>query len=345
MAKNIRIGIIGLGNISDIHAQAIAVSKNAELVSAYSRSKEKAENFGEKYGVTSYDNWGEFITDSNLDAVSICTPNGAHLEYSTKAAEAGKHVIIEKPIEVTVERAKELINSCERNNVKLAVIYQSRFMDKMGELKEMLDQGVLGKVFMGDAYVKWFRSQEYYDSGAWRGSIALDGGGVMINQAIHTIDLLQWLMGDVASVFGQTGTFSHELEGEDNAVGVLRYKSGALGVIQGSTSIQPSQSRRIEIHGEKGTVIIDGDDVEVLLEGAEKDSEDKGSGAGSASPFDGFSIEPHKRQFESIVEAILLNKTPTVSGEESLKSLAIVSALYESAKANRLINIDEFINS
>ena len=292
--------------------------------------------------------WDEFISDPELEAVSICTPNGNHLDYGKKAAEAGKHVILEKPIEVTLKRAKELIDVCNKNNVQLAVIYQNRFIAEVEELKRQIEKNKLGRLFMGDAYIKWFRSQEYYDSAAWRGTSELDGGGVLINQAIHTIDLLQWLMGDVETVFGQVGTFTHErIEGEDNAVVTLRFKSGAIGVIEASTSVHPAQSRRIELHGEKGSAVIDDNSATISVKGeaSNEDEKDENSGAksaGSSSPFGGFSIDPHKNQFEAIVDAINNKKIPPVSGEESIKSLAIILAIYESSKTNAMVNIDDF---
>ncbi len=343
--KKLKIGIVGCGTIADIHAQAIQKSENAELHSLYSRTEKKVKKCGEKFSVKWFTDWDKFISDSDLDIVSICTPNGNHLEYGEKVAEAGKHVIVEKPIEVTLKRANILIEKCKKNNVQLAVIYQSRFMQEIIELKKQIEQNKIGKIFMGDAYIKWFRNQEYYDSGAWRGTFELDGGGVLINQGIHTIDLLQWLMGDVETIYGKVGTFTHEnLEGEDNAVAVIKYKSGAIGVIEGSTSVQPAQSRRIELHGKNGSVTIDNNDVKISI-GEEQQIEDKKvKTTGASSPLDGFSIEPHKKQFESIVNAINANAAPSVSGEDSLKSLAIVLAIYESSKFNTEINLDEFIN-
>ncbi|MGP8323914.1 MAG: Gfo/Idh/MocA family protein [Methanosarcinaceae archaeon] len=348
MSKNLRIGIVGCGAISDIHAQAIRQSGNADLISVFSRSDKNACRVGEKYKTKWSVDWNEFISDPDLDAVSICTPNGNHLDYAKKVAEAGKHIILEKPIEVTLKRAKELIDVCNKNSVQLAVIYQNRFIAEVEELKRQIEKNRLGRLFMGDAYIKWFRSQEYYDNGAWRGTFELDGGGVLINQAIHTIDLLQWLMGDVETVFGQLGTFTHErMEGEDNAVATLRFKNGAIGVIEASTSVQPAQSRRIELHGEKGSAVIDGSNVRITVEGESSDENEKSENvdaksAGSSSPLGGFSIEPHKKQFETIVDAINNNEKPPVSGEESIKSLEIVMAIYESSKTNAMVNIDDF---
>lgn len=342
----LKIGIVGCGTIASIHAQAIQESDNLELISVFSRTENNALVLGGRFNVSAHTDWNTFISDPELDAVSICTPSGNHLDYGEKAAQAGKHVIVEKPIEVTLERAKRLIKVCEENKVALAVIYQSRFVPEIQELKRKLDEHVIGNLFVGDAHILWFRDQEYYDSGAWRGTLALDGGGVLINQAIHTIDLLQWFMGDVESVYGVTGTLTHKrLEGEDNAVAVVKYKSGALGVIQGSTSIQPALPRSIGLHGEKGTIWLKGDDVKIL-KADEKETDkqaEKDSASGASSPLAGFSPDPHRFQFEAIAKAIEEGKEPPVSGKESLKSLAIVLAIYASSKSNAAINMDDFL--
>lgn len=342
----LKIGIVGCGTIAGIHTQAIQEAQNLELISVFSRTENNACTMGERYNVRWHTDWHAFITDPELDAVSICTPSGNHLDYGEMAAQSGKHVIVEKPIEVTLERAKRLIGVCEENKVALAVIYQSRFIPEIKELKRKLDEQVIGKLCMGDAYIKWFRGQDYYDSGAWRGTLALDGGGVLINQAIHTIDLLQWFMGDVESVYGITGTLTHKrLEGEDNAVAVVKYKSGALGVIEGSTSIQPALPRSIGLHGENGTITLNGDDVKII-KADEKEPEKQeinSTASGASSPLAGFSIDPHRFQFEAISDAINEGREPPVSGKESLKSLAIVLAIYKSAKSNVSVNMDEFL--
>lgn len=342
----LKIGIVGCGTIASIHAQAIQESEKLELISVFSRSEQKASSVGAKFNVHWQTNWDLFIADPELDAVSICTPSGNHLDYGEMAAQAGKHVIVEKPIEVTMDRAKRLIKVCEENNVALAVIYQSRFTPEIMNLKKKLDERVIGELFVGDAQIKWFRSQEYYDSGAWRGTLALDGGGVLINQAIHTIDLLQWLMGDVESIYGVTATMTHKrLEGEDNAMAIVKYKSGAIGVIQGSTSTQPALPRSIALHGTDGTVSLVGDDVKVLMkEEQEIDNQDKKSTAsGASSPLAGFSVDPHRFQLEAIADAIDHGQEPPVSGRESLKSLAIVLAIYKSSELNAPVNMDEFL--
>ena len=345
--NKLKIGIIGCGVIANIHAEAIRESSNAELHSVFSRNEENTKRCGEKHNVKWFTDWDKFISDTDLDIVSICSPSGNHLDYGEKAAAAGKHVIVEKPIEVTLERANRLIEKCKSNNVKLAVIYQSRFIPDIIKVKESIDNNEIGNIFMGDAQIKWYRDQNYYDSGVWRGTFKLDGGGVLINQGIHTIDLLQWFMGDVDTITGHIGTFTHEnIEGEDSAVAVLKFKSGAIAVIEGSTSIQPAQPRKIELHGKNGSIEIIDNDVKITIAGNEEESslENETKTTGGDSPLAGFSNEPHQKQFEAIVDAINSDLEPPVSGSDSLKSLAIVLAIYESSKSGSPIKLDEFIS-
>jgi predicted dehydrogenase len=345
--KKFGIGIAGCGAIAGVHAEAIRQLANAELVSVYSRNLDNALRLGQKFDIPAFDNWDEYICDERLDIVTICTPSGTHLDFGKRLAEAGKHVIVEKPIEVNLERGRLLIAACGKNDVKLAVIFQNRFLPEVVRMKAAMDAGELGKIFLGDAHVKWHRTQAYYDSAEWRGTLALDGGGVMINQAIHTIDLLQWLLGKVETVFGHVGTFTHDrIEGEDTAVAVLRFQSRALGAIEASTSVQPAMDRRIEIHGEKGTAILTGNSLH--LPGAKFSQQENArlqetSASGASSPLQNVTAEPHRRQYETILNAIAENQTPPVSGEESLESLAIVLAIYESAKQERPINLAEFM--
>jgi predicted dehydrogenase len=341
------IGIVGCGAISLVHAQALGEAENAELVSVYSRNANRAREMGEKYDVSWYVEWNAFIYDQKLNAVSICTPSGTHLDYAELAAQTGKHVIIEKPLEVTVERGKKIIDICRKSGVQLAVIFQNRYTDKVEEMKNQLDARKLGKIHQGDAYIKWFRDQDYYDSGAWRGTLDLDGGGALINQSIHTIDLLQWMMGEVDTIYGQIGTFTHKrIEGEDTGIAAVRFKSGAVGVIEGTTSVYPAQARKIEIHGEKGSAILDGDnlDITTLDDVSETERHSEPTGAmGAASPFADFDIQSHKKQFESIFYAISNNQQPVVSGSDALKSLAIVQAIYKSSKSGEVVRVDDLI--
>jgi len=334
-----RIGLVGCGIISEIQAAAIQRTENASLVSVHSRSQENAKRVGEKYHVSWFTDYDEFLSDDNLDIVSVCTPSGSHLDYGAKAARAGKHVVVEKPIEVTLDNARQLIDICHGEGVRLAVIYQSRFIPAIRQMKRRIENGELGEIFSASAYVKWFRSQAYYDSADWRGTFDLDGGGVLINQAIHTIDLLQWIAGDIHSVCSQIDTLTHKnIEGEDNAVAAVRFKSGAIGIIEGSTSVQPSMPRKLEIHGDKGTAILTGDDARFsFAEDANRENDFLITDIPSGAMYQGYYLEPHQFQFEAIANAILSDEQPPVSGEEALKSLAIISAMYESAKNQKYV--------
>jgi len=230
-------GLIGTGTIAHTHAQAIHLLPNATLAGSFSRNSDKNRKFSEQYNCKAYSSLDELLTDNHVDAVIICTPSGSHLDPGIKAMKHKKHVIIEKPLEITLERIDKLIETASQENVKLTCIFQSRFARASQELKKAIDQGRFGKITMADAIVKWYRTQEYYDSGAWRGTWELDGGGALMNQSIHAIDLLQWLVGDVESIKAFTATLGHErIEVEDTAAAVLKYKNGALGVIQGTTA-------------------------------------------------------------------------------------------------------------
>jgi UDP-N-acetyl-2-amino-2-deoxyglucuronate dehydrogenase len=340
------IGIVGCGTVAGVHADAVRGAAGAELVSVFSRNRDRADRLGKSHGVTAFSDWESFIRDERLDLVSICTPNGTHLDYGRLAAEMGKHVVCEKPIEVTLERGLELIGACKKNCVQLAVIFQNRFLDGALEMKLAVQTGVIGKPFMAGADVKWFRDQAYYDGASWRGTLALDGGGVLINQAIHTIDLLQWIAGRIKTVWGQTGTFTHfRIEGEDNAAACLRFENGAVGTITASTSVVPAEDRKISIHGVSGTAVLDGNAFRILKNGEAPPAAGGDSGpsaGGAASPLQGFSAEAHRRQFEAIVQAILKNESPPVSGEESLNALAVVLAIYKSAKTGSPADVPVF---
>lgn len=343
---NYGIGIVGCGNISETHAEAILKTDKARLIAAHSRTEASLNAFCEKFDITAYPSYEEFIADPRLDIVVICTPTGTHLDYGKSAARAGKHVIVEKPIEITVARGQSLIQSCEENNVKLAVIYQSRFIDDIIHMKELVDRQEVGDIFMASASVKWFRNQEYYGNSSWRGTFALDGGGAVINQSIHTIDLLQWLVGGVKSISAFKGTFTHEgIEAEDNAVACLEFKNGAIGVFEASTSITPPQERKIEICGTKGTLLLEGDTLHEKLSNQNENEQGTSSGeaTGAASPLAGMTFKDHKNQYDAILEAFANDEVPTVSGADSLQSLAIVEALYRAAEEQNPVHIEDIL--
>lgn len=334
------IGMVGCGTISGTHAEAINNLEHGKLVAAFSRNQERVDAFCDRHGGTGFSDYEAFLSHPDLDVVAICTPTGTHLDYGRQAARAGKHLIVEKPVEITLERGQALIDACRESDVQLAVIYQSRFMDDVVRMKQTIDEGKLGRIFMIDASVKWFRDQDYYDNGGWRGTLDLDGGGAVINQAIHTVDLMVWLCGEPERLHALKGTFTHErMEGEDNAVASLRFKNGALGLFSASTSMVPSRNRKIEVHGTKGTAVLDGDVFRFESGGrGSADVSDK-RGAGSSNPLAGMTASHHARQYEQILNALRNNEQPAVSGAESLKSLAVVEAIYDSAGEGKVVKL------
>lgn len=249
----------------------------------------------------------------------------------------------EKPIDVTLAKADEMILAAKKNGVKLSVIFQNRFSAGSKQLKRLLEERRLGDIFLADAYVKWYRAQEYYAAGTkWRGTLALDGGGAIINQSVHYIDLLQWFVGPVASVYGQKATVAHEIEGEDVALGLLRFQNGAMGVIEASTACFPGFGTRIEIHGTRGSVTWAGGRIENLqIMGVEKAGEVEVGETEievQADPL-ALSIGPQLVQLERFFRAVREDKEPDVTGEEARKSLEIVTALYRSAETGQVVTL------
>ena len=341
-----KFGIIGAGMIANFHGKAITAMEGGELHSfcGLPHDKENLEKLTAEYGGTAYTDINEFLADPELEIVTIGTPSGVHLEPALAAAKAGKHIIIEKPMEVTPERIDQIIDACEEAGVTLSGVFNRRFHPNMELLKDAVEEGRFGQLTMCDAYVKWYRDQAYYDSGAWRGTWKLDGGGALMNQSIHLIDQLIYLVGDVANVTATMGCLIHEnIEVEDTAVAILEFKNGARGVIQGSTACWSSTGHPAEVHicGEHGSVFqadekfrvwdfkdgkpIDEEVHANLMAG----SEEKGAGANDPNAID---FSGHKLNFEDVVCAIKEGRTPKVDGHEARRVVALICAIYESAQ-------------
>jgi UDP-N-acetyl-2-amino-2-deoxyglucuronate dehydrogenase len=345
--KSFGFGIIGCGNIARIHAQAIRAIPRSRLIGFCGKSREKTQRIADEFESAWTLELQQFLDNPEMQAVSICAPSGIHAEIGIQSAQAGKHVLVEKPIDVTRSKAVALIEACRKVEVKLGVIFQSRFLPAVQFLKRSIDEGRLGKILATDAYVKWYRAPEYYEAASWRGTQALDGGGALINQSIHTIDLLQFLAGPVESVFGLTRRLHHAIETEDTAAAVVNFRGGAIGVIQGSTSFFPGFSRRLEIHGENGSAILDGNDITCwkLKESAGilsplEDLCSKDSSDGASNPMN-LDIAGHRRQIEDFIESIEQGRGVLVPGEEGLKALEIVLAVYQSSKEMRMVSLEE----
>jgi predicted dehydrogenase len=334
-------GIVGCGMISEFHAQAIAAIPGAKLVAAYDAVAEKAEALAAKHGARAYRSLGAFLKVPNLEIVTICTPSGAHAEPAVKAARAGKHLIVEKPLEVTLRRCDRIIDACRKAGVKLATVFPSRFAEASVAAKRAVEAGRFGKLALGSAYVKWWRTQAYYDSGAWRGTWKLDGGGALMNQSIHAIDLLQWLMGPVESVAARAGCLAHQrIEVEDTAVAALGFASGALGVIEGSTAAFPGQHKRIELCGSAGSAVLEDEALRQWQFAEERPADAalrarlaEGTAAGGQADPKAISFAGHQQQFQDFLRALEAGAAPLVDGPEGRKSVEIILAIYKSARA------------
>ena len=340
-------GLIGCGMIAEYHARSIGEIDGARVVAAFSRSEANGKKIAAlTQGCTVYDDLDAMLAHPGLDIVCVCTPSGAHLDPAARAAAAGKHVVVEKPLEITLARCDAIIAACDAANVRLCTIFPSRFSPANLALKAAIKAGRFGRITLGDTYVKWWRTQEYYDSGGWRGTWDLDGGGALMNQAIHNVDLLQWLMGDVAAVSAMTATLAHErIEVEDTAVAVLRFASGALGVIEAATSAFPGSLKRTEIHGSRGSARVEQDDVTLWDFQAREPGDDairaymgipSGSKAGASDPR-GISHAGHREQLADFVRAIDEGRPAAVDGREGRKSVEIIRAIYESARQGRMV--------
>lgn len=340
-----KFGIIGCGNVAHIHAQAIKAMENAELVAVYARNAEKGNSFSEKHSCIAFYDLEKMLEEADINIVTITTPSGAHLEPCVLAANAGKHIICEKPVEINIQRIQEIIQVCTENKILLSGIYNRRFFPSIRILKDAIQQKRFGTISLVEAQIKWYRSQEYYDSGAWRGTKELDGGGVLMNQGIHTIDLLLYLMGPVKRLTASVATLSHDrIEVEDTAVALLEFENGARGVIQASTSCWSSTGHPAEIHicGDNGSVFLSDDHFRVwdFKDALSSDGQirenymgDAKGGIGANDPM-AMNYAGHKLNFENVVAHLEEKEALHVTGEESIKAVHIINKIYESASKN-----------
>ena len=347
-SKTIGFGVLGLGMIADFHVKAIQELSGCRFVAGYDTIPGRAAEFCGKNGGTGYDDLNAFLADKNVDIVTIATPSGLHLDSALAAVRAGKHIIVEKPLEITAARCDAIIAEARANKVKVATVFPSRYHAPSALIKKAIEAGRLGKIVLADAQIKWFRTQQYYDSGKWRGTWQLDGGGALMNQGVHAIDLLQWFMGDVSEVFAQTATLAHErIEVEDTAAVVLKFANGAIGVIEGTTSAYPGFLKKIEICGSKGCITMEEENI-ITWKFAEEQPEDEeirkkygaatATGGGASDPT-AIGHHGHKMLFETFVEAVRENKPVALDGAEGKKSVEIIEAAYRSAKSNSPIKL------
>lgn len=341
MTTEIGFGLVGSGMISAVQAAAIQQISGASLLAVCGRNEKRTAEFAAKFGAVGYTNYSEFLSHPGVQIVNVCTPSGTHAELGIQAARAGKNVLVEKPIEINLQQADALIAACDQAGVKLGVIFQSRFLPSVRRIKQAIDEGRLGRLMIGDAFVKWYRAPEYYAPGSWHGTLAVDGGGALMNQAIHTIDLLRWMMGPVETAFAMKSALRYpHIEAEDTLVGTVRFQTGALGLVEAATSAKPGFKRRLEISGERGTVILDGDAISSwAIDGEDTDTgENEQLTDGSANPA-AISHEGHRRQIEDMMRAVIEDRPPMIDGREGRKSLELVAALYASANEGKAVNM------
>ncbi len=344
--KKLRFGIIGPGTIAHVHYRAIMQSDSAEVVAVYGRNAERTQAFADQYAITAFHDLASFMASDTIDAVTIATASGTHLEIGLQAAVHGKHVLCEKPLDITSQRSEDLIVACARQRVQLGVLFQARFAKSVRLAKAAIDRGRLGKILFASCQMRWYRSQEYYDSAAWRGTWALDGGGCLMNQGIHSVDLLLHLAGDPASVTAVQGPRTHErIEVEDNLAALLTFQNGAIGTIEASTSCAPGFPRRLEISGERGTIGIEGDSI-VRWEFVDQQPQDEqirsqvAIGLGGAADPTAIGDHGHCLAVADFIQSIQQGRRPLIDGLEGKRSVDFICAVYESLKTGTTVRCD-----
>jgi len=344
MTDRLRFGLIGCGRVAPRHAESIVQSPAAVLAAVADVRASRAERFAAQYHAVAYTDYRRVIERPDIDVVNICTPSGLHAGMAIEAMRAGKHVIVEKPMALSLADANAMIRTAEETGRKLCVVLQNRYNPPMQDLKRVVDSGRLGRLLLGNATVRWYRPQEYYED-EWHGTWTMDGGALM-NQSIHHIDALQWLMGAPQSVFAYTATLAHRMEAEDTGVAVVRFRSGALGVIEGSTITYPENLEgSVAVFGERGSLKVGGvalnrkviwkveGELEHEKELLTRDQLDPASVYGTS----------HSAVIADMIAAVLEDRPPKTNGYEARKSVALVLAIYESARSGHPVEVGDGI--
>jgi len=337
-----RVGILGGGGISDTHTRAAASIPGVEVVAVHGDNREKVRLLAAAHNAPDYPTLEAFLAHRPMDVVVIGSPSGCHSDQAISCARAGLHVLVEKPMAVTSEAAGQVIEACDAAGVRLGVFFQDRLQPDLVRLKAFLDQGGLGRILLATGHVKWYRPPEYYGASRWRGTWALDGGGALMNQGIHTLDLMLHLLGDIASVSARARAVRHAIEVEDTAVATLEFSSGALGTFEATTAAYPGYKRRLEISGERGTIVVEHDRVVAadLAPGSAPFAASPAAPVGeSASSHVVSDASPHRRIFEDFVRAIRTGSRPICDGREGKRSIDLVLALYASARTGVAVTL------
>jgi len=343
-----RFALVGAGVIGKHHGLVISqLADRAELVAVADVDRERAEQLAAARGGRPYGSLTEALAAEDVDAVVVCTPTGRHGEVAIEALEAGKHVIVEKPAEITTDRTDEIIKARDRAGTLVTVISQHRFDPSTETTLAAIARGELGRITSGIASIDWWRGQSYYDSGDWRGTWQLDGGGALMNQGVHTVDLLVAALGRPVEVFAYTGTLAHErIEVEDVAAGVVRFESGALGVLHASTAAYPGLSARLQVHGDRGSAVIDNDQLvffEVTTEGSKPEEKLMGTNRSREVPTAGSDpgqlSDAHRLQYLNFLGALAGTEELRVTLEANRQSIGVITGVYESARTGRPVSL------
>jgi predicted dehydrogenase len=337
-----RVGLIGSGNISETHARAAIEARHVEIVAHWGRNAETVQRLAQEYGGRAFATLDEMLAHRPLDAVLIGTPSGTHADFAIAAARQGMHVLVEKPLDVSTARIDPLLAECARANVTLGVFFQDRTAPDLVWLKHVIAGGDLGAPLLASASVRWYRSPEYYAGSAWRGTRALDGGGALMNQGIHTVDLLLWLFGPVARVSAIAKTALHHIEVEDTVVATLEFVNGALGTLEVTTAAYPGLPRRLELTGSQGTIVVEGDRVitSALQHPPALDPpQHAGTTNASASSPVVSDVTAHQRVIEDFVAAVHARRAPRCDGAEGRRSVDLIEAIYRSAESRKAVTL------
>ncbi|MCS7119999.1 MAG: Gfo/Idh/MocA family oxidoreductase [Nitrososphaerota archaeon] len=344
MEQGVRFGIIGVGVGANLCAEAFSLLGPgvARLIAAAGQREERVKEFASKWNLNLwYTSYMEMLEKAPIDAVIISVPHYLHCPIALDAIRLGRHVLVDKPIALNLEEADRMIEAARRSDVKLGVILQSRFDPTFRRVKQVADEGGFGRLILGEADVKWFRDQKYYDDSRWRGRWSTEGGGALINQSIHTIDLLLWIIGKPRRLWAQIGTYAHKIEVEDLAVAAIRFENGALGVIQGSTATYPGLPAKLGIYGTKGMVILEGEAIKKwsVMGEVEVVSEQTKEGLQSWARPELVPVTNHSALIKDFAEAIINDREPLVNGVEGRRSLETIMAIYISSRTGRVVDL------
>ena len=340
--RKIGFALIGSGAVSQFHIKAILECELTDLVGIFSVDSESAKKIAAQYGVRHFKTLDELLTCDDVEVVNICTPSGTHTELALKMLDSGKHVMVEKPLALTPQDCQSVIDAAKRSGRLCAVFAQLRFFEQVHAVKKAIDDGLLGKITIGSVYMKYYRSAEYYSLSDWRGTWEMDGGGALMNQGIHGIDLLRYLLGEVKSVSASCKTLCHDIEVEDTAVAILEYENEAIGVIEGTTSVYPGYSRILDINGTKGSIRLDENDiVRWDVDGAQYNVTEQTNKINGASDPTNISHMGHKLQIENMAKTILGEAELANDAESGKRTVELICAIYESSKQGTKINLKD----